>query len=303
MGRASKPSGVVVPMVTPFTTAGSLDADAARRIIDFLLAGGVEGVFVLGTTGEAASVPRAERLRLVELAVRQVAGQALLYAGLNENCLADGLEAGNGYLRSGVDALVALLPSYFPIQPAEIRSYFQRVLDGIEGPVVLYNIPATTRLSIPIEVVEHLIGHPRLIGLKDSENDPARLEEIVTRFGGKSDFSIFIGVGALMARMLLQGADGIVPSVGNLVPAWCCELCQRARVADRAAVDELEKKLLAAAAVYQRGRTLGQSLAALKAAMSELGLCQPTVLPPLLTLPEGECETIRREMVPLGIRK
>ena len=109
MGRISKPSGVVVPMVTPFTAAGSLDEHAARNMVDFLLEGGVEGIFVLGTTGEAASVPRTARARLVELTVNQVNGQAQVYAGLNDNCLADAVEAGNSYLQAGVDAVVALL--------------------------------------------------------------------------------------------------------------------------------------------------------------------------------------------------
>jgi 4-hydroxy-tetrahydrodipicolinate synthase len=290
-------------MVTPVSSTGALDEDAARRIIDFLLEGRVEGVFVLGTTGEAASVPRAVRLRLVELTVRHVAGRAMVYAGLNDNSLADGLEAGNAYLRCGADALVALLPSYFPVQPPEMLDYFQRLLDGVQGPVLLYNIPATTRLSIPLEVLERLVGHPRLIGLKDSENDAARHEAIQKQFGGRSGFSFFIGVGTLMARMVLLGADGIVPSMANLAPDWCQELFERARVGDRSSLESLEKRMLAAATLYQRGRTLGQSLAALKAAMSALGLCQRNMLPPLVTLAEAECEPIRQEMAALGLLK
>ena len=275
--RTSKPRGVVVPMVTPVTSTGLLDEDAARRIIDFLLKASVEGVFVLGTTGEAASVPRAARQRLVELTARHVDGRAMVYAGLNDNSLADGLEAGNVYLRCGADALVALLPSYFPIQPPEMLDYFQRLLDGSEGPVLLYNIPATTRVSIPLELVERLLEHPRLIGLKDSENDAARHEAILKQFGGRSGFSFFIGVGPLMAKMMLLGADGIVPSMGNLAPGWCHELCEHAWAEDRSPLEAVEKKMLATATLYQRGRTLGQSLAALKAAMSALGLCERIV--------------------------
>ena len=82
--RDAKPRGVVVPMVTPFSSTGTLDEDATRKIIDFLLEAKVEGVFVLGTTGEAASVPRAARQRLVELTVKHVAGRAPVYAGLND---------------------------------------------------------------------------------------------------------------------------------------------------------------------------------------------------------------------------
>ncbi len=299
--RQTKPRGVVVPMVTPVTAAGALDEEAVARMIEFLLKGGVEGIFVLGTTGEAASVPRAARSRFVELAVQQVNRRAQVYAGVNDNCLADAVEAGNSYLQAGVDAVVALLPSYFLLGPAEVLSYCQLLLDRMDGPVILYNIPATTRVSIPIGVLERLAGHPRLIGLKDSEKDVPRLEEILKKFGARKDFAVLIGVGALMARMLLLGADGIVPSAGNLVPGLCRQLCESARKGDPVEVQALEKSLTEVATLYQQGRGLGQSLAALKAAMSVLGLCHAAVWPPLLPVSEAERESIRRGMIRLEL--
>lgn len=298
-----KHHGVVVPMATPFTPAGNLDEDATRRVIDFILDGGVAGVFVLGTTGEAVSVPRAARLRLVELTVKHVNGRALVYSGMTDNCLADTVEAGNRYLQAGIDAAVAMLPSYYPIEPPEMLRYFGDLLDRIEGPTILYNIPPTTHLSIPLDVLEKLIGHPRLVGVKDSENDLQRQTELLRRFGGRENFSIFVGTGALMAKMMLLGADGIVPGFGNLVPGLCHQLYVEARQGNRAKVEQLDKTMMEAAKFWQHGRTLGQSLAALKAAMSLQGLCQPTVLSPLLTLKNGESEVLRKEMLRLGILK
>jgi 4-hydroxy-tetrahydrodipicolinate synthase len=233
--------------------------------------------------------------------VTHAQGRALVYAGLNDNCLADTVEAANEYFQAGIDAVVALSPSYFPLQPPELLGYFQELLERLQGPVVLYNIPSTTHLSIPIRVLEQLVGHPRLAGVKDSENNAARLEELLRTLGGRTDFSIFIGVGALMARMLLLGADGIVPSVGNLVPDLCHELFVSAGAGVQSKVEQLEKRMMEAAMLYQRGRTLGQSLAALKAAMSLKGLCGPAVLSPLRTLDEEERESIRQEMLRLGL--
>jgi 2-dehydro-3-deoxy-D-pentonate aldolase len=299
--QGKKHRGVVVPMVTPVTVAGALDEPAAGRIIDFLLEGGVEGVFVLGTTGEAASVATRDRLRLVSYAMKRVAGRALVYAGINENSLADAVHTGNSYLAEGVDAVVSLLPSYYPLQVQETLPYFTSLLDRLEGPTVLYNIPATTKFSIPLETIESLLGHPQLVGVKDSENNPARLETIIQRWGGREDFSIFVGVGALMAKMVLRGADGIVPSVGNLVPHLCRELCESARAGDRPKAEQLQKKMMETATLYQQGRTLGQSLAALKTAMSLCGLCSPMVLSPLLPLSENEKTAIGHEMAQLGL--
>ena len=299
--QGKKHRGVVVPMVTPVTAAGALDEAAARRIIDFLLEGEVEGVFVLGTTGEAASVATRDRLRLVSLTVKQVGGRALVYAGINENSLSDAINTGNGYLAEGVDAVVCMLPSYYPLRAQETLPYFTSVLDRLEGPSILYNIPATTKFSIPLETIESLMGHPQLVGLKDSENNPARLEAIIQRWGGREGFSIFIGVGLLMARMVLRGADGTVPSVGNLIPRLCHEMFQSAAAGDTIRAEQLDKKVMEVATLYQRGRTLAESLAALKAAMSIYGLCSPAVLSPLLSLTEKETEALLQEMVCLGL--
>src|SRR5688572_11883510 len=102
-------TGVVVPMVTPVTTAGQLDEPAVDRLVEFLLAGGVDGIFVLGTTGEAVSVPRAFRRGLVERTVKKVAQRAKVYAGIGDLHPND-LEAGNEYFRVGADAVVARPP-------------------------------------------------------------------------------------------------------------------------------------------------------------------------------------------------
>jgi dihydrodipicolinate synthase/N-acetylneuraminate lyase len=240
-------------------------------------------------------------LRLVTLAVKHIGGRAMVYAGINENSLGDSINTGNHYLSEGVNAVVSMLPSYYPLQAQEALPFFQRVLDRLEGPAILYNIPVTTKFSIPLETIEKLLGHPQFLGLKDSENNPARLESIVQKWGGRDDFSIFIGVGALMTKMLLRGADGIVPSVGNLVPRLCRELCESADAGDGSKAEQLGKRMMEVATLYQRGRTLGQSLAALKAAMSFYGLCSPMVLSPLLPLTQKEQDAIFQEMVFLGL--
>ena len=298
-----KHHGVMVPMVTPVTAQGGLDEASARRVIDHLLQARVNGIFVLGTTGEAASVPRTTRLRLVELAVRHVAGRALVYAGINDNCLADSVEAANGYFRAGVDAVVALLPGYYAIEPPQMLSYFTALLERVDGPVVLYNIPQTTHLSIPLEVIEKLVGHPRLVGFKESEKDEQRLATLLGRLGGRSDFSIFVGVGAFMAEGLRLGAAGATPGVGNLLPRVCRQLYEAALAKDAARVAQANKEMMEGGMGYQRGRSFGQSLAALKAAMSFHGLCGPDMLPPLQALDAAEREKLRQEMVRLGMLK
>jgi dihydrodipicolinate synthase/N-acetylneuraminate lyase len=170
------------------------------------------------------------------------------------------------------------------------------LLDGVLGPFLLYNMPMTTQVSIPLDAVEKLLGHPKLAGIKDSENNPERLEELLQRYGGKKDFSVFIGVGALMEKGLKLGADGIVPSVGNLIPDVCHKLCAAAKKADWAEAENFSTRMNTIAALYQKGRTLNESLSVLKAAMSCRGLCSPHVLLPLHPLTESQMEKLRGEM-------
>jgi dihydrodipicolinate synthase/N-acetylneuraminate lyase len=290
--------GAVVPLVTPFTAQGTLDEAALDRLVDAQLAGGVDGIFVLGTTGEGAHVPREFRLRLVEQTVRRVDQRALVYAGVGDTH-PEAIDSGNAFLRAGADVIVSRPPVALPLP--QIEPWFRCLLDGLDGKLFIYNMPMTTKVSIPLDAIESLRSHPRLAGVKDSENDPKRLEELLQRFGGKKDFSVFIGVGALMEKGLKLDADGIVPSVGNLIPDVCHQLCAAAKAADWSAAAKLSARMSAVASLYQKGRNLNESLAALKAAMHCRGLCAPDVMPPLRKVSEMELEKIRHQMMELHL--
>jgi dihydrodipicolinate synthase/N-acetylneuraminate lyase len=302
MNKNTKPGGAVVPLVTPVTAGGQLDFAALDRLIESQIAGGVEGVLILGTTGEGPCVPQALRRPLIERAVATARKRILVYANVAENSLADAIANAQDFFAAGADAIAALSPYYYPPRPAELTAWFRTLLDAAPGPVVIYNIPLTTHVSIPLDVVGKLVGYPRLVGIKDSENDAQRHEELLRRFGGRPDFSIFIGVGALMAQGLKQGADGIVPSVGNLIPKDCQQQVEAARRKDWAAVDASAARQTEVTAVYQKGRTLAQSLATLKGILHHRGICSPDVLPPLLRLTAAELEALRGEMAKANLR-
>lgn len=300
MKTSEKYNGAVVPMVTPFTASGALDPEALDRLIDAQIAGGVAGIFVLGTTGEGAFVPPQYRRELVERTVRRANKRTKVFAGLGDIRNADVTEA-NDFLRAGADAVVAHPPIAEKLPPEQLLGWYEKLLARLDGPLLIYNMPMTTGVSIPLEAVEKLLGHPKLAGLKDSENNPKRLEETMKRFGGKKDFAVFVGVGALMELGLKLGADGIVPSVGNLIPDVCQQLCIAAQRAEWSAAESLSARMSAVAALYQKGRNLNESLAALKAAVSCRGLCAPAMIPPLKTLSQPEVEKIRSEMQQLHL--
>jgi 4-hydroxy-tetrahydrodipicolinate synthase len=280
-------------MVTPFTQEGDLDEPAVRRIVDHLLAAGVGGIFVLGTTGEDASMPASMRARMVAVTVEQVASRATTYAGISHNCLAESVAAAHEYRKLGIDVLVARLPTYFALSDEEQHAYFQTLVAQVPGPLMLYNISSTTHMAIPIPVVEVLSKHPKVVGLKDSDADSNRLEELVRRLGGRPDFALLCGVTAWSVRALGLGMNGCVPSTANLTPEICQQLYESSCQGDLAAAEERQRELDELAAFLRSGQSLAQSIGALKAAMSELGLCGPHVLPPLCTPPPETQEAIQ----------
>ena len=300
MKNGLKHHGAVVPMITPVKPTGELDEAALQRLVENLVADGVEGIFVLGTTGEGAHVAAADRHRLVESVAKIIQRRCLLYAGLGDLRPAE-FSLANDYLRAGADAVVVHPPISVPVPTNELAGWNRQLLDQSCGPVILYNMPMTTGVSVPLDAIEQFLGHPKLAGIKDSENNPARIEELLKRFGRKPGFAVFIGVGALMEQGLKLGADGIVPSVGNLIPKACRDLYASARRGNWADVQIHFSRMNAVAALYQKGRTLNQSLAVLKAAVHCQGLCTPNVLPPLLTLSESEIATLRGEMFRLQL--
>ncbi len=302
MAAQTQHSGIVVPMITPFTLQGELDESAVRRVIEFLIEGGVDGIFLLGTTGEAASMPLAMRRQLVQTAVTHVNCRVRVYAGIGDNCVAHSIATANESLRLGVDAVVAHPASYYSLSPEELFDYYTLLAREIQGDLLIYNMPTTTHMSIPVDIVVRLSGHPRIVGMKDSENNLDRLMDVVRRLKGRSDFSLLTGASVLSTKALLQGMVGAVPSSANLVPRYWRDLYRSVVSRDEERAEQIQSQANQAATIFQRGRSLGQSLAALKAAMSVKGLCEPSVLPPLRSLSSQQIDEIREQMSILGLR-
>jgi len=273
--------GVVVPMITPFTPAGAIDEPAVARIVEHLVSNRIGGIFPLGTTGESASIHRDQKQKLVAATVESVNGRGTVYAGIAGNCLAESVEAARAYAQLGVDALVAHTPSYYPLTDAEIEAYFMRLADSVPLPLVLYNIPATTHHSIPLDVVDRLTKHQNIVAIKDSANDRQRISDLLGRMGGRGGFPVLLGCSALFTHGLKAGAVGLVPSGAHLVPDLYQQMYEAAMRDEWDIVEHCQRQTDAACAQYQKGYALSQSLAALKAMLEKRGLCGRTMLPPI----------------------
>lgn len=289
--KTKKYAGVVVPMVTPVTSTGCLDTDAVKRIIKSFADNAVNPL-LMGTTGEGNSVSQAEARLLVETAVEAAEKRITIYAGLTGTCVSEQLAQADAFAEAGADVIVATLPSYYALTPEQMEAYYRQLADHSKRPVMLYNILATTHMTIPVEVVKRLADHENIVGLKDSERDLDRMAEIIAFTREREDFSYFCGWAAQSAHSLALGGDGIVPSTGNFTPGMFARLYRAALNGDKPTAMQMQDTTNEIAKIYQAGRTLGQSLTALKVMMQTDGLCSPDVLPPLTRLSEEEEQAI-----------
>jgi 4-hydroxy-tetrahydrodipicolinate synthase len=276
-------SGVVVPMITPLNKDFTVDEIAVERIITLFAKHGIHPL-VLGTTGESSSINEAESLRLVSAAVKAKGDNQCIYAGLVGNQVDDLIDRGNKYIGLGADCVVATLPSYYTLNAAQMTILYKNLADKISGPVMMYNIKATTQMSIPMEVVADLASHPNIWGLKDSERDYDRMKAFIELYKNDENFSYFCGWGAQSAGSMMLGADGIVPSTGNYVPEMYEKLYTAGLNADWEECEKWQEATNEIALLYQKDRTLGESLAVLKYLMNEKGICQTTMMPPLTAI-------------------
>jgi len=289
-----KYSGIVIPAITPLTAGYKLDNAAVEKIFLNFYKNGVQP-FILGTTGEAASLPAGIKTEYLQLAYRLKKPGTILYAGISSNCLQESIDLAKQSFDAGVDVVATTLPSYYTLSEYQITKYFEQLADAVPGPLIIYNIPATTHMSVPLEIIDTLSHHENIVGTKDSERSEERLQRSIALWGDRSDFSHFVGWAAKSAEALLNGS-GLIPSTGNLYPAVYSEMYKAAKERNVEKVNRLQKLSDILGNLYQAGRTLGQSLWALKYLMKQVELCQPYVMPPLQSMPAEEEYKLKKEL-------
>ena len=280
MKNKKKYNGVIVPAVTPLTEKFQLDDKAVQKIFSSFYKYNI-APFILGTTGEAASLPLQVKKDYVLAAEKNKKMGSLLYAGIGSNVLAESLEFAAFCSMHAVDAVVATLPSYYDLTEKQMLKYFKQLADNTPLPLFIYNIPATTHMSIPLEVIDELSKHKNIVGIKDSERSAERMLQSLNLGKEREDFHYILGWAAKSADALLYGADGLVPSTGNIYPEVYADMLKAFEQGDKEKMYAMQKLSDEYGALYQADRTLGESLYALKLLMKEKGLCDEYVMTPL----------------------
>ncbi len=217
MGKSLKGlQGSIVALVTPFAEDGSVDFDALARLIDFHLEGGTDAILVLGTTGESSTMSHEEDDAVCEFTVKRVAGRVPVIAGSGSNTTQTMLEKSLSYQNLGVDGLLLITPYYNKSNEEGIYQHFKTVLDAVDIPCILYNVPGRTGCSISSRNVERLAKHPNAFGIKEASGSISYATKIA-RFLS-DDFVMFSGNDDIVVPLMSLGAKGVISVWANVMP-------------------------------------------------------------------------------------
>ena len=282
-----RPRGIVCPLVTPLTADGRLDEPVFRALIEALVPD-LDGLFVLGSSGELIWLPDDVALRVARVAVDQVAGRIPVYVGAGDTGLSRTLARANRLADAGADYLVVAAPLYYHIgAEASIVEYFATIADRAAAPILLYNIPQNTHLPLTPSAVRALAAHPRIVGIKDSAGDWFAFEQFLAL--RSHDFSVLQGREQLAAISLWSGADGLISAMANFAPRLLQDLAASTRGdGPRADALDLQATVGELAAVFDQGEWLAGLKATLQACGWDVG--EPG-------LPMPPCDTDQRRTI------
>lgn len=230
-------SGVIVPLLTPLNADESVNYSHLHQLVNYVVAGGVNAILAMGSTGEFARFSHATRGKIIEEIVQTVAGRIPVYAGVGDTGLKRVIQNIRVAEEAGADSIAVTLPYYYPIRhDDEAFSYYRAVAEATQLPIMLYNIPSTCGASLSLRVVEKMLVYPHVIGIKDSSGDRERLLEEIRRFGAGQArrFTVVIGAEELSHDGFMAGADGVVPSMANPFPRLWANIYQTGRQRDSA---------------------------------------------------------------------
>lgn len=295
MSGQKKFSGIIIPAITPITDVRKLDEVAVEKMFSYFY-NHHASPFILGTTGEAVSFPVVFKEAYIRKAGAVKKEGSMLYAGVSSNNIDETLYLSNVCAETGVDAVAVTLPSYYVLSVAQMRQYFLNLADEIAVPLIIYNIPATTHMSIPLDLIDELSYHPNIVATKDSERSEERLKQSLALWKNRTDFSYFLGWAAQSVYALLNGSDGLIPSTGNLLPSIYDAMQRAVKSGNEDEAYHYQDLSDLFGGLYQGGKLLGESLWALKVLMQEFGICKEYVMPPLHALADTERKGLVKEL-------
>lgn len=299
VSRPVPTSGLIPPLATPLAN-GRLDRRSLESLVHRLIDAGVDGVFPLGTTGEAPSLGRELKRDLVRAVCEISDGRVPVLAGLLETSADDTIDLASLAADAGATALVLAPPYYLDLHPAQVVGYVERLVPKLPLPVLYYHIPDRTRASMPPQAIADILRIDGVAGFKDSSGDLASFR-VVRELVSKAP--LFWGPEESMADAIAAGANGAIAGGTNLFPSLYVSFYRAAIAGDGTAIAECQQMVdRIGREIYSAAREGSGYLLGLKYALGLLGIGDGRAAEPLGELPPLEREDIRRAVACISDR-
>lgn len=286
--------GVIPPLITPLLDRDTLDVAGLERLVEHVLAGGVHGVFILGTTGEAPSLSYRLRGELIGRVCELVKGRVPVLVGITDTAFVESVALARIAAEAGADAVVLSTPYYFPAGQTELIGYIERIAAELPLPLMLYNMPSLTKVWFEIETLKRLASIENIVGVKDSGGDFDYFQKLLSLKNERPDWSIMIGPENLLAEATRAGGGGGVAGGANVFPRLFVSCYEAAIAGDEARADLLSERIQNLARIYEIGKYASRFIKATKCAASLLGICEDVMAEPFDRFKPPEREKVQR---------
>ena len=286
--------GVFVAIVTPFKN-GKIDEEALRGLIDFQIAGGVDGIVPCGTTGESATLNHEEHDQVIRIAVDACKGKASVLAGTGSNSTQEAIQLSRNAKNAGADGLLQITPYYNKPNQEGLYHHFSSIADAVDLPIVLYNVPSRTSVNMVPETVVRLAKIEKIVGIKEASGSLQAISKIIDNCG--KDFTVLSGDDPLLWPILAIGGKGVISVTANILPAKVAALCKAAAIGDIAGARSLHYELMD----INDSLFIDTNPIPVKAALHLMGKIENELRGPLIELSKDTLERLKKAMACHGL--
>lgn len=283
-------TGSLVAIVTPMFEDGRLDLDALKKLIDFHVDAGTDGIVIVGTTGESPTVNVDEHCLLIKTTVEYVAKRVPVIAGTGANSTAEAIELTAKAKSLGADACLLVAPYYNKPSQEGLYQHFKAVAEAVAIPQILYNVPGRTGCDLSNDTVVRLAQVPNIVGIKDATGGIERGTDLLLRV--PADFAVYSGDDATSLALMLLGGKGVISVTANVAPQLMHDMCVHALNGDIAAAKAANAKLFA---LHQKLFVEANPIP-VKWVLQQMGLIATGIRLPLVNLSSQYHEVLRSAM-------
>jgi 4-hydroxy-tetrahydrodipicolinate synthase len=288
-------TGSLVAIVTPMQEDGSLDLEAFRALVDWHVRETTDGLVVVGTTGESATVDFDEHCRLIRVAVEQAAGRVPIIAGTGANSTSEAIELSVCAKDAGAAMSLSVVPYYNKPTQEGLYRHFKAIAETVDLPVILYNVPGRTACDLANDTAIRLSQVPGIAGIKDATGDLARATDLIAR--APSGFALYTGDDATALPFLLMGGHGVISVTANIAPRAMHAMCAAALAGRLDEARRINQRLFG----LHRNLFVEANPIPAKWALHRMGLIADGIRLPLVSLSAGAQPAVLEAMREAGI--